>query len=121
MGVRSEVEFVSHFAAVTTDILAGVIRGENKAGERLLALSREQVPWDVGTLAGSGAVVPAEDPDKGAAVTYDTPYAARLHEHPEYHFSKKSNAGAKGKYLEDPGIDNREELGAIIREEAQRG
>ncbi len=31
-------------------------------------------------------------------VSYNTPYARRLHEHPEYRF----NEGRKGKYLEDP-------------------
>jgi len=39
-------------------------------------------------------------------VSYDTPYAARLHEHPEYNFQN----GRQGKYLEEPAMQNRAEL-----------
>jgi hypothetical protein len=35
-------------------------------------------------------------------VGYHTPYAARLHEHPEYKFQK----GRKAKYLQDPLMHN---------------
>jgi len=117
--VRASVQMTLRTGEVLNEILEGVVRGQNAAAERLLALSREQVPFDEGTLSGSGAVVPAESAEQGAAVTYDTPYAARLHEHPEYHFSTASNPGAKGKYLEDPALENRKELGAIIRREAR--
>lgn len=121
MGVRVQVQSTFHFENVAEQVLAGIVRGENKAAERLLALSKEQVPEDLSTLAGTGAVVPAEEAEAGAGVVYDTPYARRLHEHPEYHFSTKTNPGAKGKYLEDPAVENRKELGDIIRAEARRG
>jgi len=78
----------------------GVIQAVNDAGGNLLAESIKEVPHDIGTLQGTGN---ASEPkivgtDIEVEVGYNTPYAARLHEHPEYHFQK----GRKGKYLEDP-------------------
>lgn len=61
----------------------------------ILRLSQREVPHDVGTLQNSGFV---KDEIDESIVGYNTRYAARLHEHPEYRFGK----GRKGKYLEDP-------------------
>lgn len=75
---------------------------QQEAGDELLRLSTAEVPHDKGTLQGSGHT--EEDGDDilvgfgGSAA----PYAARLHEHPEYRFQK----GRKGKYLEDPLVRN---------------
>ena len=69
-------------------------------GLEILRLSNPQVPHDKGQLAGSGQYEPAGD-GRGE-VGYDKVYAARLHEHPEYHFQK----GRKGKYLIDPIMQN---------------
>lgn len=121
MGVRAEVIVESRFGVFAADLPDRLVRGENVAAEALLGFSLEEVPFDIGTLAGSGAVEPATDPDEGAAVSYDTPYAARLHEHPEFNFSKDSNPGAKGKYLEDPALERKAELGAIMVAEVLRG
>lgn len=57
--------------------------------------SLKQVPLDKGTLEHTLAVDAEGDI---AAISYDTPYAVKMHEHPEYHFQR----GRKGKYLEDP-------------------
>jgi len=64
-------------------------------GDQLLNASVKEVPHNEGTLQSSGVVEPVKD---GVEVGFHTPYAARLHEHPEYRFQK----GRKGKYLEDP-------------------
>lgn len=97
--------------SITVDAIA-VIRAFEKMGEKaiptankalndvaseILRLSQREVPHDKGTLQNSGNV------SQGASqlevkVGYNTPYAGRLHEHPEFHFQK----GRKGKYLEDP-------------------
>lgn len=61
----------------------------------ILRLSQLEVPHDKGTLQNSGHV---ESRRNEEIVGYNTVYAARLHEHPEYRFRK----GRKGKYLEDP-------------------
>lgn len=91
----------SEFMGVLDKILAKVdsidMKSLEKMGDELLRVSNHEVPHDEGILSGSGSV----DPDAGngeVVVGYHTPYAARLHEHPEYRFQK----GRKGKYLEDP-------------------
>lgn len=65
-------------------------------GDTLLNLSVKEVPHREGVLQSTGRVEPIDEDT--VEVGYHTPYAARLHEHPEYHFQK----GRKGKYLEDP-------------------
>ncbi|MCI2959549.1 hypothetical protein MN032_17835 [Agromyces atrinae] len=116
MGVRVTVQFTARHG-IAAEILAGIVRGENLAAERLLALSAERAPLDVGTLVGSGTVEVATDAEQGSQVVYDTPYAARLHEHPEYRFQQ----GRQGKYVEGPAVENRAELRAIIAKEAMNG
>lgn len=67
----------------------------SEIADELLRLSQLEVPFDVGFLLQSGNT----QRDGGDyLVGYNTPYAARLHEHPEYHFRN----GRKGKYLSDP-------------------
>lgn len=76
-----------------------------EAAEEVLRLSQLEVPHDEGTLQNSGAVEELTNGD--IVVGYHTQYAARLHEHPEYNFQK----GRKGKYLEDPIMNNADVLG----------
>ena len=73
-------------------------------GHEILRLSMFEVPHDKGTLQNSGTV---DEQGDDVVVGYHTPYAARLHEHPEYRFQK----GRKGKYLEDPIKRNQHALG----------
>jgi len=84
-------------------------------GDTLLNLSSKEVPHDTGALQATGVVERGSDE---VIVGYHTPYAARLHEHPEYKFKK----GRKGKFLEDPLKQNltkwlqvyADQLGALI-------
>ena len=62
------------------------------AGE-ILRVANKTVPFKEGMLVGSGAV--DADEMKGT-VSYDTPYAVRLHQNPQYQF----NFGRRGKWLE---------------------
>jgi len=112
--ISAQVTVTLNFNAVTAEILMGAVRGQNMVGERGLALSSQQVPFDNGDLSESGQVVNAEQIGDTTQIVYDRPQAARLHEHPEYNFSTDSNPGAKGKYLEDPLMQNLPELRAII-------
>lgn len=84
--------------------IGGARRGLQDAGEDLLRLSLSEVPHDKGWLQQTGTVdISALQTDAPEVVVgYNTPYAARLHEHPEYTFQK----GRKGKYLEDPLLRN---------------
>ena len=116
MGVSASVNLTMNFPS-DAELNQRIMRGENLAAERLLALSVAEAPFDQGTLTGSGAVESASTPEEGAAVTFDTPYAARLHEHPEFNFQNER----KGKYVEDPALQHKDELGAIIAKEIADG
>ena len=71
------------------------VQAVHDVATEILRLSSFEVPHDKGTLQNSGHT---EDLPEESIVGYNTVYAARLHEHPEYKFQK----GRKGKYLEDP-------------------
>ena len=65
----------------------------HESGEFLLARANDSVPLEEGTLARSGTV---DSDGDSAVVSYDTAYAIRLHENPQYHFKH----GRRGKWLE---------------------
>lgn len=121
MAVRGNVSLTNNFGAVTQEILQRLVDGENKAAERGKALAVNLSPWDQGTLAGAHTVERATDPEEGAQIVVDAPYAARLHEHPEYNFATDSNPNAQGKWVETALIENKGELGDIIRKEVRSG
>lgn len=75
------------------------VKANGEVGDELLRLSNKEVPHDEATLQNSGV---SETKKGETTVSYNTPYAAKLHEHPEYDFQK----GRKGKYLEDPLKEN---------------
>lgn len=56
--------------------------------------ANKRVPHDEGILEASGDYMINQSKAEGV-IFYDTPYAVRLHEHPEYHFQK----GREGKWL----------------------
>ena len=72
------------------------LQGINDVASEVLRLSSFEVPHDKGILQNSSSIEP--ESQSTVVVGYNTVYAARLHEHPEYRFQK----GRKGKYLEDP-------------------
>lgn len=72
-----------------------------EATETLKKDSNDIAPQDEGELIRSSDVTFNKDKSRGR-VTYDTPYAKRLHEHPEYNFSKDKNPKAQGEYLRKP-------------------
>jgi hypothetical protein len=111
----------SDFIKVIDNLMEKVDKISMKAlaemGDTLLNLSSKEVPHDTGALQATGVVDPNEL-KQTVTVGYHTPYAARLHEHPEYRFQK----GRKGKFLEDPLKQNlskwlnvyAKEIGALI-------
>lgn len=69
-----------------------------KETEVLLDESNKKVPFKDGYLQASGDTdIEVKKGNVTGTVYYDTPYAVRLHEHPEYSFGN----GRQGKYLED--------------------
>lgn len=124
MSIQVSVTADARFASIAEQIGADLRQGVALAGERLMTLAVDRSPWDEGTLAGSAAVstpMGSQTSEPETDVTFDTPYAARLHEHPEYNFSTKANPNAQGKYLEGAALDNKHELGAIIARQVTRG
>jgi len=79
------------------DILNGSAnRGVALAAEHLLGVANEKVPIEESTLLKSGTV--STDPENfAAAVSYDTPYAARQHE--DMH--NRHDDGRTAKWLEN--------------------
>jgi hypothetical protein len=120
MGVRAEVDLTNNLPQITDDILLDITAGLNLAAERGVVLSVDLSPWDQGTLAGAHHAEHATDPEEGAAVVVDTPYAARLHENPQFNFSTDSNPNAQGKWVENALLENRDELGEIIVKQVRR-
>ena len=55
-----------------------------EAAHELLQIANETVPYKTGALMDSGVVRARSD--GSATASYDTPYARRMHEHPEYKF-----------------------------------
>lgn len=86
-------------AKLDKEVAAKAILAVGDIGTELLRLSQHEVPLDKGTLQNSGETHIEED---YAVVGYNTPYAHRLHEHPEYKFQNRR----KGKFLEDPMKNN---------------
>lgn len=84
-------------AAALNGTREGAARGLRLAAERVLQVSRRQVPIEEATLERSG-VATVDEADLTAAISYDTPYAVRQHEELTY----RHDAGRKAKYLEDP-------------------
>lgn len=87
----------------------GVKKGLLDAGLEGMRLSQFEVPHDEGTLQNSGTVEVM--PNGDVVLGYHAPYAARLHEHPEYRFQK----GRKGKYISDPLNRNASVLGLKVQ------
>ena len=100
---------VANLPNLEKSLQAGVRRGLLDAGLEGMRLSQMEVPHDEGTLQNSGTVevMPSGD----VVLGYHTPYAARLHEHPEYRFQK----GRKGKYISDPLDRNASVLGLKLQ------
>lgn len=92
------------------------MQGISLVADEILRLSALQVPLDTGALQNSGRV-DLYPTHRYVEVGYHTPYASRLHEHPEYNFQN----GRKGKYLEDPIKNNLERLNTIVGKTLQAG
>ncbi|GLW53970.1 minor capsid protein [Kitasatospora phosalacinea] len=76
---------------------AGAARGLLAAAEHVLQRSRQLVPIEEGTLERSG-VASVDEQQLTAAVSYDTPYAVRVHED----MTARHDPGRSAKYLERP-------------------
>lgn len=94
--VKGGAEILAKLKNACEEIKENAEKGINDAAHVVEEESMDEAPHDVGILMLSERT---EKPEQFVRTfSYNTPYAARLHEHPEYKFQK----GKKGKYLEDP-------------------
>lgn len=116
----ANVRVTFHGNEARARIQAGTIKGIQDGTEFLLQEANRECPLDEGTLQRSGNTDIDPSNLKGS-VYYDTPYAIRLHEHPEYHFQ----GGRKGKWLERATTKNmasiRSYIAKKIKEELRGG
>ncbi|SDY13220.1 minor capsid protein [Eubacterium barkeri] len=95
-------------AKVKIELYSGKIRQLEGAWTKALEMAAEAiysdviasqiVPFDVGTLEGSGYV---KVDGQTAHIVFDTPYARRLYFHPEYNFRQDKNPNARGRWMDD--------------------
>lgn len=93
----------------------GVADALHRGTEHLLGKSNETVPYEEGTLQASGHT-DVDVEDGLGVVSYDTPYAVRLHENPQFNFQH----GRRGKWLQLTFQEEQREVGRIM-EHAVRG
>lgn len=61
----------------------------------------EVMPFNTGNLQDESTFADYSNSDKGVtSIVSTTPYARRLYFHPEYNFSTKEHAGARGEWFE---------------------
>lgn len=86
-----------------------------RAAEHVLTQANDRVPHDEGTLMRSGST--DVDGRAGiASISYDTPYAVRLHENPQYNFQ----SGREGKWLERTMNDEARAIEGILADGTKR-
>ncbi|PJN40511.1 hypothetical protein CG747_12630 [Streptomyces sp. CB02959] len=102
-------------AAVTAALRRAAARGVRLGAEHVLAESRRRVPIEEGTLERSG-VASVDEQQLAAAVSYDTPYARRVHED----LNARHDPGRTAKYLEGVLPQTAGDVQAIIAAQIRR-
>ncbi|MFD6885143.1 hypothetical protein [Streptomyces sp. NPDC059957] len=101
--------------AATGAIREAAARGLLLGAEHVLAESRKRVPINEGTLERSGASS-VDEQQMTAAVSYDTPYAGRVHED----MTARHAPGRTAKYLEGVLPESSGEVQALIAAQVRR-
>lgn len=102
-------------AAATELMRRAAARGLLLGAEHVLAASRQRVPINEGTLERSGAAS-VDEQSMSAAVSYDTPYAVRVHED----MNARHAPGRSAKYLESVLPETAGEVQALIAAQIRR-
>ncbi|MGW5304852.1 hypothetical protein ACWERF_13040 [Streptomyces griseoluteus] len=102
-------------AAALRGTRAGAVRGLRLAAEHVLERSRARVPIEEGTLERSG-VASVDEGALTAGVSYDTPYAVRVHED----MNARHDSGRTAKYLERPVDEEAGTVAEIIAAQVRR-
>ena len=111
-GIRTRVTWND----VQPQIRTAMRKGIHDALEHVLDESNAITPHDEGILEGTGTIT--LDPNKlKGVISYNTPYAIRLHEHPEYSFQR----GRKGKWLEITVKQEKKKVQAYLHNKIKQG
>ncbi|MEU3710489.1 hypothetical protein [Streptomyces catenulae] len=102
-------------AAASAVIREAAARGLLLGAEHTLAASRQRVPIAEGTLERSGAAS-VDEQQLAAAVSYDTPYAVRVHED----LNARHSPGRAAKYLESVLPEVADDVQALIAAQVRR-
>ncbi|MGD3112684.1 hypothetical protein [Streptomyces sp. YGL11-2] len=102
-------------AAATGAIREAAARGALLGAEHVLQASRQRVPIAEGTLERSGAAS-VDEQQLAAAVSYDTPYARRVHED----LNARHSPGRSAKYLESVLPESAGTVQALIAAQVRR-
>ncbi|MEV5509047.1 minor capsid protein [Streptomyces orinoci] len=102
-------------SAATAAIRQAAARGARLGAEHVLQVSRQKVPIEEGTLERSGTVS-VDEQQATAAVSYDTPYARRVHED----LTARHAPGRSAKYLESVLPETAGEVQALIAAQVKR-
>ncbi|MGP6175439.1 hypothetical protein [Corynebacterium sp. A21] len=94
-------------------IKRGANLGARDGAAQVLGTSNDKAPLETGVLRASGKV--STDGKGTAAVSYNTPYAAKQHEEVGYH-----HTDGEAKYLENAMRDEAENVKRIIAERVRR-
>lgn len=100
-----------HIEKALGTIRDAVASGLASGAEHVLTVANEHVPHEVGDLEGSG-VASTDDSNLEAAVSYNSPYAARQHEE----LSWKHDPGRTAKWLENAANSEGDTVAQIIAE-----
>lgn len=98
-----------------TEVRQAAGRGLLLGAEHLLAESRKLVPIAEGVLERSGAAS-VDAQLLTAAVSYDTPYAVRVHED----LNARHLPGRTAKYLERPAAEQADTMRALVAAQVRR-
>jgi len=88
--------------------------GLQAAGEFILGEAIKIVPLDEGDLQRSGVVT--NNGVDTVNISFNTPYARRLHENPQFNFQN----GRQGKYLETPLQQKQQQAFSLMAAEIRR-
>lgn len=99
---------------VIKDLGQAKINAVRASAHYLRGESIERTPLETGTLRNSAKV--SDNGDDEAAVSYNTPYAARQHEELGY----AHPGGGQAKFLESAALDNQRQLQQIAAEQIRK-
>jgi hypothetical protein len=111
-GIRIETDWKGN--AADESARRGAARGLGLGAEHIRAVSVDRTPLDTAALRNSATA--SHDPDSlTAAVSYDTPYAARQHEELTWH-----HRTGQAKFLESALASERDTVARLIQAQIRK-